>query len=156
MIFESYREAVQAYCLRRLDPDRANDAAAEVFLVAWRRIDHMPEPAQALPWLCGVARRFMCAAGTMSQADAMWDFETKVMSFKCTFTCGDGSGEFTTNVDGDFQPGEVFWFSGEWTVLEGTGAYEGLTGTGTTKVMCTNPAAPECHEDHDGQLEPAG
>lgn len=54
-LFESHHEAIQRYCVRRLDPDRANDAVAEVFLVAWRRLDAVGEAA-ALPWLYGVAR----------------------------------------------------------------------------------------------------
>lgn len=42
------------YCFRRLSVDEANDALAEVFLVAWRKIDELPE--EPLPWLYGVAR----------------------------------------------------------------------------------------------------
>lgn len=55
-VFAAHHQAIQRYCLRRLGPDRANDAAAEVFLVAWRRINDMPESSEALPWLYGVAR----------------------------------------------------------------------------------------------------
>lgn len=46
--FESlYREsrlAVLAPCARRTDSSDAADACAETFLVAWRRIDDVPEP----------------------------------------------------------------------------------------------------------------
>jgi RNA polymerase sigma factor (sigma-70 family) len=49
-------DAVARYCLRRLPPATAHDAVAEVFLVAWRRIDDVPPADEALPWLFGVAR----------------------------------------------------------------------------------------------------
>ncbi len=54
-MFNSYHEAIQVYCLRRLPTDGVNDAVAEVFLVAWRRIDAAPQERE-LPWLYGIAR----------------------------------------------------------------------------------------------------
>jgi RNA polymerase sigma factor (sigma-70 family) len=53
--FESHYPRVLAYGLRRL-PDRAGaeDAAAETFLVAWRRFDDAP--SDQLPWLLAIAR----------------------------------------------------------------------------------------------------
>lgn len=57
--FESlYREhatQVLGYLRRRTDREGARDVAADVFAVAWRRLDDVPDPA--LPWLLGVARR---------------------------------------------------------------------------------------------------
>lgn len=47
--------AVAAYALRRAPRETAEDVVAETFLVAWRRLDRVPE--QPLPWLYGVARR---------------------------------------------------------------------------------------------------
>jgi RNA polymerase sigma-70 factor, ECF subfamily len=47
--------AVAAYVRRRAPADVAEDVVAETFLVAWRRLDRVPE--DALPWLYGVARR---------------------------------------------------------------------------------------------------
>jgi RNA polymerase sigma-70 factor (ECF subfamily) len=55
-VFDLRHGAIQRFCYRRLDPDCANDAVAEVFLVAWRRLDAVPEAVEALPWLYGVAR----------------------------------------------------------------------------------------------------
>ena len=55
---EVYRQhvgAVAAYALRRAPREMAEDVVAETFLVAWRRLDRMPE--EPLPWLYGVARR---------------------------------------------------------------------------------------------------
>src|SRR3954447_5395648 len=52
-LFEAHFDAVRAYAWRR-DAASADDVAAETFLVAWRRLDSVP--ADALPWLIGVAR----------------------------------------------------------------------------------------------------
>lgn len=54
-LWDTHYRAVFAYCRRRLgDQHAASDATADAFLVAWRRLDEIPEPA--LPWLLGVAR----------------------------------------------------------------------------------------------------
>jgi RNA polymerase sigma-70 factor, ECF subfamily len=55
--FEKHYRAVTAYALRRATPAEAEDAVAETFLVAWRRLDELPEEAK--PWLLGVARRVL-------------------------------------------------------------------------------------------------
>jgi RNA polymerase sigma factor (sigma-70 family) len=56
-LFRRHYPAVRGYALRRTSPDAAQDAVAETFLVAWRRLDDLP--ADALPWLFGVARRVL-------------------------------------------------------------------------------------------------
>jgi RNA polymerase sigma-70 factor (ECF subfamily) len=56
-VFDENLRAVYAYVLRRADRGDADDAVAEVFLVAWRRIDDVPRDAK--PWLLGVARRVL-------------------------------------------------------------------------------------------------
>lgn len=53
---DTYRE-VRAYALRRAPAEVAQDVAAETFLVAWRRLEDVPD--DALPWLFGVARRVL-------------------------------------------------------------------------------------------------
>ena len=55
-VYRTYGRDIIAYCARRLPRDEAHDAAADVFAVAWRRIDDMPAGSGALPWLYGVAR----------------------------------------------------------------------------------------------------
>jgi RNA polymerase sigma-70 factor, ECF subfamily len=56
-MFREHYAAVRAYALRRAPAEAAQDAVAETFLVAWRRLDDVP--ADALPWLYGVARRVL-------------------------------------------------------------------------------------------------
>lgn len=55
-VYEDHHKAVLAYCLRRVNPQDAHDAAAEVFSVAWKRLNDMPTGDKELPWLYGVAR----------------------------------------------------------------------------------------------------
>lgn len=58
--FEAHHRAVLAYTLRRTSTEAdAEDAVAETFAVAWRRIDQVPHPEAALPWLLAVARRVL-------------------------------------------------------------------------------------------------
>lgn len=56
-LYREHAARVLAYVRRRVDddPEAAADVTAEVFTVAWRRLDDVPQ--QALPWLLGVARR---------------------------------------------------------------------------------------------------
>jgi RNA polymerase sigma-70 factor (ECF subfamily) len=54
--FEECFDAMNRYCLRRLPTDEVNDAVAEVFAVAWRKIEQVPDGDETLPWLYGVAR----------------------------------------------------------------------------------------------------
>lgn len=46
-------DRLRAYAWRR-DPQHAEEIVAETLLVAWRRLERVPE--NALPWLIGVAR----------------------------------------------------------------------------------------------------
>lgn len=55
-LYEEHRHPVWSYCYRRLPRDEVADAVEEVFLVAWRRLDDVPQGAAARPWLLGVAR----------------------------------------------------------------------------------------------------
>ena len=58
-MYDKYFADVLAYCLRRASIEDAKDAVADVFLVAWRRFDDMPDGDRALPWLYGTARRVL-------------------------------------------------------------------------------------------------
>ncbi len=57
-LFEAHHRALLAYAARR-SPTMADaeDVVAEVFLVAWRRLDDVPAGDEALPWLYAVARK---------------------------------------------------------------------------------------------------
>ena len=54
---DGYYRKILLYCRRRTRPDLVDDAVAETFLTAWRRIDRVPEGSEALPWLYAVAYR---------------------------------------------------------------------------------------------------
>ncbi len=54
-IFHAEYAAVLRYAAMRADLDIAKDAAAQTFLVAWRRRSEIPDPPRA--WLLGVTRR---------------------------------------------------------------------------------------------------
>jgi len=58
-LFARHYPAVFGYALRRVGRDEAGDATAEVFTVAWRRIERVPAEPETLPWLYGVARRVL-------------------------------------------------------------------------------------------------
>lgn len=55
-IFDAHNVAIRAFCARRLPVEDANEAASDVFLTAWRRIEQVPEGHETLLWLYGVAR----------------------------------------------------------------------------------------------------
>lgn len=58
-LHDRYQARILAYCLRRAPGSDAADAAADTFVVAWRRLGEIPEGEQALVWLYGVARRVL-------------------------------------------------------------------------------------------------
>ena len=53
-LWDAYAGRVFAYTCRHVDHHSAQEVVSETFLVAWRRLDEVPE--QALPWLLVVAR----------------------------------------------------------------------------------------------------
>jgi RNA polymerase sigma factor (sigma-70 family) len=58
-LFRAHHPAVRAYARRRVPPEAVDDIVSSTFLVAWRRLEDVPDPA--LPWLLAVARN---VAGT--------------------------------------------------------------------------------------------
>jgi RNA polymerase sigma-70 factor (ECF subfamily) len=56
-LFQTHYDAIYRYCVRRLGRSDAEDAAADVFAVAWRRLDEMPVGEASRAWLYGVAYR---------------------------------------------------------------------------------------------------
>lgn len=58
-LYDRYRSDILAYLLRRLPKEDAADAFAEVFLVAWRRLNDIPDGHESRLWLYGVARNMV-------------------------------------------------------------------------------------------------
>jgi RNA polymerase sigma factor (sigma-70 family) len=57
-LFASYSSDVVAYCRwRAASASDAQDAVADVFLTAWRRLDDLPDGDEARVWLYATARR---------------------------------------------------------------------------------------------------
>ncbi|WP_053225942.1 RNA polymerase sigma factor [Solirubrobacter soli] len=67
-LYRAHARHVLAYALRRTDAATADDVVSEVFLIVERRLEDVP--ADARPWLYGVARRVLAnqrrAAGRRS------------------------------------------------------------------------------------------
>jgi RNA polymerase sigma-70 factor (ECF subfamily) len=64
-LFREHYAALLAYARRRVALEAVDDVVEETFLVAWRRLDELPEAA--LPWLYGVARNVI---GTQTRGAA--------------------------------------------------------------------------------------
>jgi RNA polymerase sigma factor (sigma-70 family) len=56
-LYDRHYRNVLGYTLLRAAQDAAEDVVSETFLVAWRRLDDLPDPP--LPWLLGVARNLL-------------------------------------------------------------------------------------------------
>ena len=52
-----YLRPIRDFCRRRVAADLVDDAVAETFLVAWRRLEDVPADEEALVWLYRVAYR---------------------------------------------------------------------------------------------------
>ncbi len=58
-LYRAHGRDVYSYCVRRTSIEDAKDATADVFVVAWRRIEEVPAGEEGLPWLFGVARNVL-------------------------------------------------------------------------------------------------
>jgi RNA polymerase sigma-70 factor (ECF subfamily) len=56
-LYLRHHRPVRDFCRRRVAADLVDDAVAETFLTAWRRLEVVPAGAEALVWLYGVAYR---------------------------------------------------------------------------------------------------
>jgi RNA polymerase sigma-70 factor, ECF subfamily len=57
-LYQEQYGPIQAYAVRRTaSPEDAADVVADTFMIAWRRLDDVPEPPADRWWLYGVARR---------------------------------------------------------------------------------------------------
>jgi RNA polymerase sigma factor (sigma-70 family) len=57
VLYDRHYRNVLGYALLRAEQDAAEDLVNETFLVAWRRLDDLPDAV--LPWLLGVARNLL-------------------------------------------------------------------------------------------------
>ncbi|HZE34665.1 MAG TPA: sigma-70 family RNA polymerase sigma factor [Actinoallomurus sp.] len=57
VLYDRHYRNVLGYVLLRAEQGAAEDVVSETFLVAWRRLDDLPDPV--LPWLLGVARNLL-------------------------------------------------------------------------------------------------
>jgi RNA polymerase sigma-70 factor (ECF subfamily) len=62
-LYDAYYRNVLRYALLHAEPGSAEDVTSEVFLIAWRQLQAVPDPP--LPWLLGGARNLL-----RKQADA--------------------------------------------------------------------------------------
>jgi RNA polymerase sigma factor (sigma-70 family) len=70
-LFASYSSDIVAYCgWRAASASDAQDAAAEVFLIAWRRLDELPEGDGARVWLYATARKVLANQRRSSRRQA--------------------------------------------------------------------------------------
>ncbi len=58
-LYRDHHREIPAYFIRRIPRSDAEDAAADVFTVAWRRLDQIPKGDQAVGWLYGVAHKVL-------------------------------------------------------------------------------------------------
>jgi RNA polymerase sigma-70 factor (ECF subfamily) len=71
-LYEMYYRNVFGYVVLRVAPHAAEDVTGEVFTIAWRKIDEIPE--RALPWLLGVSRNLARQShGAAGQARGLVD-----------------------------------------------------------------------------------
>lgn len=60
LFYDDAYPRVMKYALRRArSRDDAHDAVADTMLVAWKRLDEVPEDERRIPWIYGVARRVL-------------------------------------------------------------------------------------------------
>ena len=56
-LYDSWYPNVLAYCARRVGREEASDVAADVFAMAWQRLDAAPGGEESLPWLYAAPSR---------------------------------------------------------------------------------------------------
>ena len=56
-LYAAHHLEIYGYLRRRTDAETARDAAAETFLVVWRRLGDVPAGDGSRPWIYGIARK---------------------------------------------------------------------------------------------------
>ena len=133
-LFRSNYAPVRAYALRRAPSNVAQDVVAETFLVAWRRLDDVPE--DALPWLYGVARRVL--ANERRSADRRAALEERVATEVATGEPGDASERVG---DAELVRTALAGLSDKHREALMLVAWHGLTGSRAARAAGCTPAA---------------
>jgi len=95
-IYRETRQSLLAYLLRRTgSTDDAADLLSEVYLVAWRRMRHVPADEGARLWLFGVARRLLANQRRRARtaADLAVALERSLVSHDPSVQSGIAAGE---------------------------------------------------------------
>ncbi|MGH2905351.1 MAG: RNA polymerase sigma factor [Solirubrobacterales bacterium] len=103
-LFEDHHAAVLGYALRRCDsPEDAADAIADVFAVAWRRLDDVPAGDAARWWLYSTAHKSIANArrSTRRRDSLVESLATELSSAvnRHEHTLGELSGEVRAAMD---------------------------------------------------------
>ena len=77
-LYATHAARVLGYALRRASFDDAEEAVAQTFLTAWRRLDEVP--ADALPWLLAVARKVLANQQRSSRRRGALDLKLQAFS----------------------------------------------------------------------------
>ena len=75
VLYDQHYPAVLRYAARRVGAEVAPDVAAETFMTAWRRLDHVPAE-HPLPWLYATARR--CLANELRSRNRRERLESRL------------------------------------------------------------------------------
>ncbi len=94
-----------AYLTRRAsDPEEATDILAEVYLVAWRRLDKVPDGSDARLWLFGVARNLLMKSNQHQRShQALVHGLTRELSRIASYPPASGDNELNDKVRASVQ-----------------------------------------------------
>ena len=74
-LYDRYYRSVLGYVLLRVEQGVAENVCSETFLVAWRRLDELPE--QVLPWLLGVVRNMLAKQREVRYRGRRWSIGSR-------------------------------------------------------------------------------
>jgi RNA polymerase sigma-70 factor (ECF subfamily) len=156
----SYADLVR-FAQRRVEHSHAEDVAAETFLVAWRRLDDVPdEPMDARAWLFGVARHTIM--NTRRGSDRRRALAVRLAA--TPLTAGDGAADLVAQqVDlaaGWSQLSEIHQEALALAVLDGLAAPQAAVVLGISPVafrlrLSRARRALRAHLDHRPEPAPA-
>ena len=131
-LYEQHSDAVTRYCIRRVrNAALADDACSETFLVAWRRLDHVPD--EPLPWLFAVARRVV---GNLVRGDA----RREALNRRLSATAGGSTGPAEQHDDPELESALADLREPDREALMLV-YWDGLTSAEAAAAMGTTPAA---------------